>query len=41
MEFYGFKALETEWWHYALPNPKRYALLDLQFKQLEKLSKRR
>jgi D-alanyl-D-alanine dipeptidase len=40
MEHYGFKALETEWWHYALPDPKRYPLLDLSFKQLKKLSRR-
>lgn len=37
----GFKALDTEWWHYALPNAKEYDLLDLSFKQLKKINKRR
>ena len=39
MEQYGFVALSTEWWHYYLPDPKRYELLDLSFKQLRKLVK--
>ena len=34
MEKYGFKALETEWWHYSFPNDRNYAVLDLSFKQL-------
>jgi len=37
MEFYGFKALSTEWWHYSLPDPKRYPLLNIPFKKLRKL----
>lgn len=40
MEKYGFKALETEWWHYALPNSNDYELLDLSFDDLKKLSKK-
>lgn len=40
MEKYGFKPLQTEWWHYALINAKEYELLDLSFKQLKKLSKK-
>lgn len=40
MEKYGFKALETEWWHYALPNSSEYDLLDLSFDDLKKLSKK-
>lgn len=40
MEKYGFKALETEWWHYALPNSADYELLDLSFNDLKKLSKK-
>lgn len=40
MEKYGFKALETEWWHYALPNSNDYELLDLSFNDLKKLSKK-
>jgi D-alanyl-D-alanine dipeptidase len=38
MEKYGFVALETEWWHYSLPDAKQYELLDLSFDQLERLS---
>ncbi|MCP9750734.1 M15 family metallopeptidase [Ferruginibacter sp. HRS2-29] len=37
MEKYGFKALESEWWHYALPEAKKYELLDLSFEDLKKL----
>ncbi|MFZ1527594.1 MAG: M15 family metallopeptidase [Ferruginibacter sp.] len=37
MEKYGFKALETEWWHYYLPNSKEYELMNLGFKQLSKI----
>lgn len=36
MEKNGFKALETEWWHYSLPNAKDYELLDVSFKKLKK-----
>jgi zinc D-Ala-D-Ala dipeptidase len=36
MEANGFKALETEWWHYALPDAKEYELLDLSFEDLKK-----
>jgi D-alanyl-D-alanine dipeptidase len=39
MESHGFKVLDTEWWHFYLPDAKRYDLLDLSFKQLKKLSK--
>lgn len=35
MEMYGFKALETEWWHYFFPEANRFELLDLSFKQLQ------
>ncbi len=31
----GFVALETEWWHYALPNATRYPILDIPFKKLQ------
>jgi D-alanyl-D-alanine dipeptidase len=37
MEKYGFKILETEWWHYSLPNAKDFELLDLGFKDLSPL----
>lgn len=36
MEKYGFKALETEWWHYSWPNDRNYEVLDLDFKKLRK-----
>lgn len=36
MEKNGFKTLETEWWHYSLPNAKDYELLDVSFKKLKK-----
>jgi D-alanyl-D-alanine dipeptidase len=38
MEQYGFVALSTEWWHYSLPNPKRYDLLNIDFVDLQKLT---
>jgi zinc D-Ala-D-Ala dipeptidase len=34
MESYGFKALETEWWHYSWPNDNNYQVLDISFKKL-------
>lgn len=36
---HGFNLLETEWWHYYWPNDRNYEVLDLDFKQLKKLSK--
>lgn len=36
----GFTAFESEWWHYSLPNPTSYELLDLSFSTLKKLQKR-
>ncbi len=39
MEKNGFKALETEWWHYSLPNAKVYELLDLSFKKMKKAAR--
>lgn len=40
MQFYGFKPLETEWWHYSLPNAKEYPILDLTFKDLDIIFKK-
>jgi len=37
MEQQGFKALDTEWWHYYLPNAAYYELLDFDFTQMKKL----
>lgn len=39
MEYYGFKALDTEWWHYYWPNDRDYELLNLSFTQLKKIKK--
>lgn len=36
MEKYGFKSLDTEWWHYVLPESSRFELLDFDFKKLKK-----
>lgn len=39
MEKHGFVALETEWWHYSLPDAaKRFEILDLSFKQMKKVA---
>lgn len=35
MEQHGFKALDTEWWHYSLPNASAFALLNISFKALQ------
>ncbi len=40
MEKHGFKVLDTEWWHYSLPNAGEYVLLNLDFKQLKILNKK-
>jgi D-alanyl-D-alanine dipeptidase len=34
MEKHGFIAFQTEWWHYSLPNPEKFEVLDLSFKDL-------
>ncbi|MGC4104568.1 M15 family metallopeptidase [Ferruginibacter sp.] len=39
MEEHGFKALDTEWWHYYLPNAANFELLDIDFKELEQNNK--
>ena len=39
MENNGFKALETEWWHYSLPNSKYFELLDISFEKLKRMNK--
>ncbi len=38
MEGAGFRAFETEWWHYSWPNNKDYPVMDLDFKVLNKLA---
>ncbi len=41
MEKHGFKALDTEWWHYYLPNSTLYELLDIDFNKLKKINKKK
>jgi D-alanyl-D-alanine dipeptidase len=36
MEKYGFKAFDTEWWHYYLANGERFGILDIGFKKMMK-----
>lgn len=36
MEAQGFKPNGMEWWHFDLPNPKQYPVLDEPFSKLEK-----
>lgn len=36
MEKHGFRALETEWWHYSWSNDRNYDVLNLSFKKLGK-----
>ncbi len=40
MEKHGFKALETEWWHYYWSDGKTYSLMNFDFDQLRKLTRR-
>jgi D-alanyl-D-alanine dipeptidase len=41
MANFGFKVLDTEWWHFYLPNAKEYELLDVSFDDLKKLSRKK
>ena len=36
MEKYGFIEFATEWWHYSLPDPEKYEVMDLPFGELKK-----
>ena len=36
MEKYGFKAFDTEWWHYSLPDPEKFEVLDIPFEKMKK-----
>ena len=37
MEKYGFIALSTEWWHFYLPNASEFELMNIPFKEMQKL----
>ncbi|MEP7142842.1 MAG: M15 family metallopeptidase [Ferruginibacter sp.] len=39
MEKNGFKALETEWWHYFYSDGAKYELMDISFDELRKSKK--
>jgi D-alanyl-D-alanine dipeptidase len=39
MEKFGFKKLDTEWWHYYWPDAGKYELLDLSFDELKQQRK--
>jgi D-alanyl-D-alanine dipeptidase len=39
MEKHGFIALESEWWHYFLPNGSNFELLDIPFKKLKNITR--
>jgi D-alanyl-D-alanine dipeptidase len=42
MERHGFLALDTEWWHYFLPNAaQRFELMDLNFRQMKRVALKR
>ena len=41
MEKYGFKQLSTEWWHFYLPNSSSFQLLDISFRDLEKMDRKK
>ena len=36
MEKFGFKAFESEWWHYFLAEGNRFEILDIEFSKLKK-----
>lgn len=38
MEKYGFKSLDSEWWHFSLPNATAFELLDVSFDELKKMN---
>lgn len=35
MEMHGFKALESEWWHYDFSDWQKYDLMDITFEELK------
>ena len=41
MEKYGFVSLDTEWWHFSLPDANSYELLNVSFDELKNLMVRK
>ena len=39
MEQFGFKSLETEWWHYSWKTLEEFDVIDISFKMLKRLTK--
>ena len=39
MEKFGFKSLDTEWWHYSFVSSEKYDVIDLSFKKLKNIMK--
>ena len=39
MEAAGFKVLTTEWWHFYLPNANQFAVLDIPFEKMKKMTR--
>jgi zinc D-Ala-D-Ala dipeptidase len=35
MEKFGFVSFSTEWWHYSLPEPEKFDVLNLSFRELK------
>lgn len=38
LESFGFKSLETEWWHYSWNSPEEYDIIDISFKKIKALT---
>jgi D-alanyl-D-alanine dipeptidase len=38
MEKYGFISLDTEWWHFSLPDASSFELLNLGFEELKNIA---
>ena len=38
MEKYGFISLDTEWWHFSLPDANNYELLNIPFNMLKEMN---
>ena len=39
MEQFGFKSLETEWWHYSWKTLEEFDVIDISFAMLKRLTK--
>jgi zinc D-Ala-D-Ala dipeptidase len=39
MEQFGFKAFDTEWWHYSWPNNANFEVMDINFMDMKKWNK--